>query len=85
MPAVSTSIPSSVQSQLVLMRHGESMWNDLKLFTGDVDIPLTEKGVNEALAGGRAVSEIDFDIVFTSRLVRAKQTALIAGIESNCV
>lgn len=32
----------------------------------------------EALAGGRAVSEIDFDIIFTSRLVRAKQTALIA-------
>lgn len=44
----------------------------------DVDIPLTEKGIMEALAGGRAVSEIDFDIVFTSRLVRAKQTALIA-------
>lgn len=77
MPAVSSS-PPSVQSQLVLMRHGESMWNDLKLFTGDVDIPLTEKGVHEALAGGRAVRQIDFDIVFTSRLVRAKQTALIA-------
>lgn len=60
------------------MRHGESMWNDLKLFTGDVDIPLTEKGVMEALAGGKAVSEIDFDIIFTSRLVRSKQTALIA-------
>ena len=44
----------------------------------DVDIPLTEKGVMEALAGGRAVCEIDFDIIFTSRLVRAKQTALIA-------
>lgn len=43
-----------------------------------MDIPLTEKGVMEALAGGRAVCEIDFDIIFTSRLVRAKQTALIA-------
>lgn len=70
------------QNQLVLMRHGESMWNDLKLFTGDVDIPLTEKGVTEALAGGKAVSEIDFDIIFTSRLVRSKQTALLAMTQS---
>ncbi|OAE29348.1 hypothetical protein AXG93_4831s1070 [Marchantia polymorpha subsp. ruderalis] len=54
------------------------MWNDLKLFTGDVDIPLTEKGVMEALAGGKAVSEVDFDIIFTRRLVRSKQTALNA-------
>ncbi|BBN04445.1 hypothetical protein MPTK1_3g04680 [Marchantia polymorpha subsp. ruderalis] len=60
------------------MRPGESMWNDLKLFTGDVDIPLTEKGVMEALAGGKAVSEVDFDIIFTRRLVRSKQTALNA-------
>ncbi|BBN04447.1 2,3-bisphosphoglycerate-dependent phosphoglycerate mutase [Marchantia polymorpha subsp. ruderalis] len=72
----------NVQAQLVLMRHGESMWNDLKLFTGDVDIPLTEKGVMEALAGGKAVSEVDFDIIFTSRLVRSKQTALIAMTQS---
>ncbi|KAL2643435.1 hypothetical protein R1flu_011022 [Riccia fluitans] len=69
---------TNFRGQLVLMRHGESMWNDLKLFTGDVDIPLTEKGIMEALAGGKAVSEIDFDIIFTSRLGRAKQTALIA-------
>ncbi|KAG6551305.1 hypothetical protein Mapa_007091 [Marchantia paleacea] len=72
----------NVQTQLVLMRHGESMWNELKLFTGDVDIPLTEKGVMEALAGGKAVSEVDFDIIFTSRLVRSKQTALIAMTQS---
>lgn len=81
MPVSSSSL-SSLKSQLVLMRHGESMWNDLKLFTGDVDIPLTEKGVTEALSGGRVVSEIDFDIIFTSRLVRAKQTALIAMTQS---
>lgn len=82
MPFVPSNVGTNVQSQLILMRHGESMWNDLKLFTGDVDIPLTEKGIMEALAGGRAVSEIDFDIVFTSRLVRAKQTALIAMTQS---
>jgi 2,3-bisphosphoglycerate-dependent phosphoglycerate mutase len=44
----------------------------------DVDIPLTEKGIMEALAAGKAVSDIDFDLIFTSRLVRSKQTALIA-------
>ncbi|KAH7295299.1 hypothetical protein KP509_27G041800 [Ceratopteris richardii] len=48
----------------------------------DVDIPLTEKGINEALAAGKAVSGIDFDIIFTSRLVRSKQTALIAMTQS---
>lgn len=63
---------------LVLMRHGESMWNDLKLFTGDVDIPLTEKGVMEAIAGGKSVADIDFGMIFTSRLMRSKQTALLA-------
>eukprot|EP00897_Mesotaenium_endlicherianum_P005001 jgi/Mesen1/4529/ME000230S03670 len=63
---------------LVLMRHGESMWNDLKLFTGDVDIPLTENGIKEALSGGKAVGDVDFHMIFTSRLVRSKQTALIA-------
>lgn len=44
----------------------------------DVDIPLTEKGVMEAIAGGKALSHIEFDVIFTSRLVRSKQTALIA-------
>ncbi|KAJ7519229.1 hypothetical protein O6H91_20G029900 [Diphasiastrum complanatum] len=84
-PSTSSSLLmplQKTQSHLVLMRHGESMWNDLKLFTGDVDIPLTEKGVMEALEGGKAVSAIDFDIIFTSRLVRSKQTALIAMTQS---
>lgn len=73
---------SLTTSTLVLMRHGESMWNDMKLFTGDVDIPLTEKGVMEALAGGKAVAQTDFDMIFTSRLMRSKQTALLAMTQS---
>eukprot|EP00850_Spirogloea_muscicola_P014614 SM000106S13962 [mRNA] locus=s106:202805:205358:+ [translate_table: standard] len=79
----SASRERRVDCTLVLMRHGESMWNDLKLFTGDVDIPLTERGVMEAMAGGRAVAEIDFDMIFTSRLVRSKQTALLAMTQSS--
>jgi bisphosphoglycerate-dependent phosphoglycerate mutase len=47
-------------------------------FCSDVDIPLTEKGVMEALSGGRTIKDVDFDIVFTSRLLRAKQTAMLA-------
>eukprot|EP00958_Prasinococcus_capsulatus_P017056 scaffold1915_cov288-Prasinococcus_capsulatus_cf.AAC.1 len=48
------------------------------LFTGDVDVPLTERGLLEALEGGRSVKHVDFDVVFTSRLTRAKSTAMIA-------
>ncbi|GAQ92796.1 phosphoglycerate mutase [Klebsormidium nitens] len=73
-----TLVVPTKQPILVLMRHGQSMWNELKLFTGDVDIPLTEKGVMEALSGGRTIKDVDFDIVFTSRLLRAKQTAMLA-------
>jgi len=65
-------------STLVLMRHGESMWNHHDLFTGDVDIPLTEKGVIEALAGGKVIENIPFDVIFSSRLCRANMTAMIA-------
>ena len=38
-------------SKLIMMRHGESKWNKLNLFTGWVDIPLSEKGIEEALEG----------------------------------
>eukprot|EP00898_Chlorokybus_atmophyticus_P001494 jgi/Chlat1/2345/Chrsp17S02623 len=69
---------SRTQPMLVLMRHGASMWNDRGLFTGDVDIPLSAKGVEEAIAGGRAFAGLKFDLVLTSRLSRSKQTAMIA-------
>eukprot|EP00270_Netrium_digitus_P013318 TRINITY_DN4408_c0_g1_i1.p1 TRINITY_DN4408_c0_g1~~TRINITY_DN4408_c0_g1_i1.p1 ORF type:complete len:391 (+),score=62.83 TRINITY_DN4408_c0_g1_i1:220-1392(+) len=77
-PIVRGTLPT-----LVLMRHGESMWNNLKLFTGDVDIPLTERGVMDALAGGKALADVDFDMIFTSRLMRSKQTALLAMTQNN--
>ena len=38
---------------LILMRHGQSMWNAANLFKGWVDVPLTQVGIDEALAGGR--------------------------------
>ncbi|MEY9782946.1 2,3-bisphosphoglycerate-dependent phosphoglycerate mutase [Sinorhizobium fredii] len=61
---------------LVLVRHGQSEWNLKNLFTGWRDPDLTELGVEEAKAGGKALAEygIKFDIAFTSVLVRAQRT-----------
>ena len=61
---------------LVLVRHGESTWNKLNLFTGWKDPDLTEKGVGEAKAAGqrlRAAGHV-FDRAFTSNLGRAQRT-----------
>ncbi len=61
---------------LVLVRHGESAWNKLNLFTGWKDPDLTDKGIEEAQRAGRLLKEAGhrFDIAFTSSLVRAQHT-----------
>jgi 2,3-bisphosphoglycerate-dependent phosphoglycerate mutase len=65
---------------LVLLRHGESEWNAKGLFTGWVDVGLSETGAQEAIAGGQllAQSEVRPDTVHTSVLTRAIQTAHLA-------
>jgi len=65
---------------LILLRHGESLWNAQNLFTGWVDVPLSEQGVAEASAGGRMLAEAGLlpDIVHTSLLRRAITTANLA-------
>lgn len=60
------------------MRHGESEWNRLNLFTGWVDIPLSVKGIEEALKAGQMIRDIPIDIIVTSPLSRARSTALLA-------
>lgn len=62
--------------KLVVVRHGESEWNEKNLFTGWADVELSEKGVEEAKLGGRMLEEegYDFDIVYTSYLKRAIHT-----------
>jgi 2,3-bisphosphoglycerate-dependent phosphoglycerate mutase len=65
-------------SKLILMRHGESCWNKLNVFTGWVDIPLSQKGIEEALEGGKRIQNIPIDIIFTSTLVRAQMTTFLA-------
>ena len=63
---------------LILMRHGQSMWNAANLFTGWVDVPLTQKGIDEALDGGRRIAHLPIDEVHTSALIRAQMTAMLA-------
>lgn len=64
--------------KLILMRHGQSQWNLHNLFTGWVDIPLSTKGIEEALEGGRLIQNEPIDIIFTSTLIRAQMTAMLA-------
>lgn len=61
---------------LVLVRHGESEWNKLNLFTGWTDVDLSETGIKEAKDGGVALKEsgIEFDVCYTSYLKRAIHT-----------
>ena len=61
----------------VMVRHGESEWNKLNLFTGWTDVDLSENGVNEAKNGGKLLKEagFEFDICYTSFLKRAIHTA----------
>jgi 2,3-bisphosphoglycerate-dependent phosphoglycerate mutase len=70
---------------LILLRHGESEWNAKNLFTGWVDVSLSEKGVFEAKRGGELLREKSLlpDVVHTSLLKRAIHTANLALAEAN--
>lgn len=59
---------------LILVRHGESLWNAKGLWTGLTDIPLSEKGRKESKLVALALKNVKFDIAYTSPLIRAKQT-----------
>lgn len=63
-------------TKLVLVRHGESEWNKANLFTGWVDVDLSEQGVEEAKRAGRRLKDADisFDVAYTSVLKRAIKT-----------
>ena len=64
-------------SYLVLVRHGESQWNLDNKFTGWVDVPLSRKGIREALKAARALKGLSIDYAFTSTLERAQETLLL--------
>ncbi len=66
--------------RLVLLRHGESVWNKENLFTGWTDVDLSEKGREEARAAGKLMRDegLDFDVCYTSFLKRAIHTLNLA-------
>src|SRR3954468_20748082 len=84
MGAVTAPITPTSQSTtpgtLVLLRHGESEWNKANLFTGWVDVPLSQNGRAEAARGGSLLVDNDLlpDVVHTSVLRRAITTAELA-------
>src|SRR5512144_3031192 len=65
--------------KVVLLRHGESLWNKENRFTGWTDVPLSNKGIEEAREAGRLLREggFTFDIAYTSVLKRAIKTLWI--------
>jgi len=62
---------------LVLVRHGESRWNLDNKFTGWVDVPLSQQGINEAKRCAKHCRKFEFDCAYTSRLERAHETIQI--------
>ena len=73
------------KSMLVLVRHGQSEWNKKNLFTGWKDPNLTKQGINEASEAGKQLNSlgINFDVMFTSDLIRAQETGKIILKEMN--
>jgi len=65
-------------SKLVLLRHGQSEWNKKNLFTGWVDVPLSKTGIDEAFNAGKLIRNTSIDVIFTSTLIRAQMTAMLA-------
>ena len=68
-------------SQLILIRHGQSQWNLENRFTGWVDVPLSLKGIQEAISAGKKLRGMRFDIGYVSHMLRAIQTLHYVLIE----
>lgn len=68
-------------AQLILIRHGQSLWNALNKFTGWVDVPLSERGRAEATIASCRLSGYRVNVCFTSKLIRAIETAMICLTE----
>ena len=70
-------------SRLILVRHGQSQWNLENRFTGWTDVPLSEKGIEEAISAGEKLKDIEFDTMYVSHMLRAIQTLHYILIKSN--
>ena len=71
--------------KLVLIRHGQSIWNKQNRFTGWADVSLSQKGLKEARMAARKLKDFKFDTAFTSHLIRAQETLFeILNRNKNC-
>ena len=71
--------------KLYMMRHGETSWNAVNRILGVTDIPLNEKGREQALQAAEGMKDIDIDVIYTSQLSRAMETGLaVAAMQKNC-
>ncbi|HVZ58828.1 MAG TPA: 2,3-diphosphoglycerate-dependent phosphoglycerate mutase [Patescibacteria group bacterium] len=61
-------------SYLVLVRHGQSTYNEKGIWAGITDVPLTKRGEEEARKAGETIKDINFDYSYTSKLIRAEKT-----------
>jgi 2,3-bisphosphoglycerate-dependent phosphoglycerate mutase len=68
---------------LILIRHGQSLWNALNKFTGWVDVPLSERGRAEATIASCRLRGYRVNLCFTSKLIRAIETAMICLTEQD--
>lgn len=68
---------------LYIVRHGQTEWNVLKKMQGSADIPLNEKGIEQAKQTKYNLENVDIDLIFCSPLVRAKQTAEVINENRN--
>jgi 2,3-bisphosphoglycerate-dependent phosphoglycerate mutase len=72
-------------AQLILIRHGQSLWNALNKFTGWVDVPLSKVGRKEAIAASSRLSNYRVHVCFTSKLIRAIETAVVCLTECDVI
>lgn len=64
--------------KLILLRHGQSAWNKKNVFTGWIDIPLSQEGIEESIAAGKKIAGYSIDFIYSSYLIRAQTTACLA-------
>ncbi|MGG5172383.1 histidine phosphatase family protein [Pseudarthrobacter sp. J1738] len=70
---------NTARPQLWILRHGETEWSKSGQYTGLTDLPLTAEGERQAVSARKVLDEVDFDLVLTSPLRRARRTAELAG------
>ncbi|MFL2951525.1 MAG: 2,3-bisphosphoglycerate-dependent phosphoglycerate mutase [Candidatus Thalassarchaeaceae archaeon] len=71
-------------ADLILIRHGQSVWNAENRFTGWTDVDLSDRGVKEAEEAGIELRDQVIDVIHTSDLIRAKRTAEIVILANVC-